>query len=156
MSLPYLKALTEDQLRGVGIPAPWSFGYLDMVRYGEIDMLQHVNNGVYLKWFENLRVRYFIERGIWTSDGNQPKVVVRNASLHFRAEVKLGQDYILTARTTKMGNTSFTMEYGVWTENGLVTTGDAVLVSIDGNGQKYALPDTARQVFSSMDGAEQS
>jgi len=55
-----------------------------------------------------------------------------------------------------MGNTSFTMEYGVWTENGLVTTGDAVLVSIDGNGQKCALPDTARQVFSSMDGAEQS
>lgn len=156
MSLPFLTALTETQLRDAGIPAPWSFGYKDMVRYGEIDMLHHVNNGVYLKWFENLRVRYFVERGIWTTDGNQPKVVVRNAGLHFRAEVKLGQNYILTARTTKMGNTSFTMEYGVWVDGKLTTTGDAVLVTIDGHGQKCALPDTARQVFSTFDGATQS
>jgi len=156
MNLPFLTTLSETELRGAGIPAPWSFGFADKVRYGEIDMLQHVNNGVYLKWFENLRVRYFVERGIWTENGNQPKVVVRNASMHFRAEVKLGQDYILTARTTKIGNTSFTMEYGVWVGGNLTTTGDAVLVTIDGQGQKCALPDTARQVFSTLDGAVQS
>ena len=156
MSLPYLTALREKQLRSAGIPAPWRFGYADMVRYGEIDMLHHVNNSVYLKWFENLRVRYFIARGIWTADGNQPKVVVRNAGLHFRAEVTLGQDYILTARTTKMGTTSFTMDYGVWVDGTLTTTGDAVLVSINDQGQKCALPDITRQVFSTFDGAVQT
>jgi len=155
MTVPFLTALTEADLRGAGIPAPWSFGYADKVRYGEIDMLHHVNNGVYLKWFENLRVRYFVERGIWTADGNQPKVVVRNAGLHFRAEVKLGHDYILTARTTKMGQSSFTMEYGVWVNGQLTTTGDAVLVAIDDKGQKCALSDTAKEVFRNFDGAAQ-
>tara|TARA_R110002124_G_scaffold21603_2_gene82641 strand:+ start:270 stop:740 length:471 start_codon:yes stop_codon:yes gene_type:complete len=156
MTLPYLTALRADQLRSAGIPAPWTFGYADMVRYGEIDMLHHVNNGVYLKWFENLRVRYFIERGIWTADGTQPKVVVRNAGLHFRAEVKLGQNYILTARTTKIGTTSFTMDYGVWVDGTLTTTGDAVLVAIDDKGQKCALSDSAKQVFRQFDGAVQA
>ena len=156
MSLPFLTALNADDLQGAGIPAPWGFGYADKVRYGEIDMLHHVNNGVYLKWFENLRVRYFVERGIWKMGGNQPRVVVRNASLHFRTEVKLGDDYILTARTTKMGNTSFTMEYGVWVNGQLTTTGDAVLVTIDDNGGKCALPDHVKQVFSTLDGAVQT
>ncbi len=156
MTVPFLTALTANDLQGLGIPAPWSFGYADKVRYGEIDMLQHVNNGVYLKWFENLRVRYFVERGIWTLGDNQPKVVIRNAGLHFRSEVKLGHDYVLTARTTSMGNTSFTMDYGVWVDGQLTTTGDAVLVTIDENGKKCALPDHVKKVFSSLDGATQT
>lgn len=156
MTLPFLTALTADDLHGAGIPAPWSFGYADKVRYGEIDMLQHVNNGVYLKWFENLRVRYFVERGIWTLGGNQPKVVIRNANIHFRAEVTLGQDYILTARTTKIGNTSFSMDYGVWVDGQLTTTGDAVMVAIDDKGQKCALSDDIKNVFATLDGAVQT
>lgn len=156
MTLAYLTALDGAQLQSLGIPAPWSFGYADKVRYGEIDMLQHVNNGVYLKWFENLRVRYFIERNIWTLNGNQPRVVVRNASLHFRAEVKLGDDYVLTARTTKMGNTSFTMDYAVWANGQLTTTGDAVLVTVDAQGQKCALPADVKAIFADLDGAVQT
>lgn len=156
MTVPFLTALTAAELQGQGIPAPWSFGYADKVRYGEIDMLHHVNNSVYLKWFENLRVRYFVDRGIWKTGDNQPKVVIRNSSLHYRSEVKLGQDYILTARTTSIGNTSFTMEYGVWVNGQLTTTGDAVLVTVDKNGQKCTLPDAVKSVFSDLDNAVQT
>ena len=155
MSLPYLTALTDEQLQGVGIPAPWSFGFADQVRFGEIDMLQHVNNAVYLRWFENLRVRYMLERGIWRAGNTQPKVVVRNTSLHFRAEIKLGDDYILTARTVSMGSTSFTMEQAVWSNGKLTTTGDAVLVCVDENGAKTAIPETVKTMFRDRDGATQ-
>lgn len=149
---PYLTPLNSDDLRSAGIPAPWTFGIQDTVRYGEIDMLQHVNNTVYLKWFENLRVRYFVERGIWTGDGNAPMVVLRNIGIHFRSEVKLLDDYILTARTTKMGNTSFTMEYGVWVGGDLKTTSDAILVMVNADKTKCTLPAHVRDIFTTMDG----
>ena len=36
----------------------------DRVRFGELDALNHVNNVVYLRWYETLRVLYLEAYGI--------------------------------------------------------------------------------------------
>ncbi len=153
MTVPYLTTLHADDLRAAGIPEPWSFGMADKVRFGEIDALQHVNNAVYLKWFENLRILYFDDREIWHIDGKRPKVVLRNIGLDYRSEVKLTDRYILTGRTTKLGTSSFTMEYAVWVEGRLTTTSHAVMVMLNEDNTKRALPDHIRQMFIDRDGA---
>ena len=156
MNVPYLTPLHTDDLRAAGIPAPWIFGMADKVRFGEIDALQHVNNAVYLKWFENLRILYFNDLPLWQNSASRPKVVLRNVGLDFRSEVKLTDRYILTGRTTQVRNTSFTMEYGVWVGDRLATTSHAVLVMLNADNSKRALSDDLKALFIDRDGAVQS
>lgn len=155
MTIPFLTPLHADDLRAAGIPAPWSFGMADKVRFGEIDALQHVNNAVYLKWFENLRILYFADRHIWNIDGKRPKVVLRSIGLDYIREIKLTDTYIMTGRTTKLGNTSFTMEYAVWVDGTLCTTSHAVIVMMNDDNTKRPLPAPIRQMFIDRDGASE-
>ncbi len=156
MTAPYLTPLHAADLRAAGIPEPWSFGMADKVRFGEIDALQHVNNAVYLKWFENLRILYFADRDIWSVDGKRPKVVLRSIGLDYIREIRLTDTYILTGRTTKLGNTSFTMEYAVWVDGRMTTSSYAVIVMLNDDNTKRAIPDHIRQMFIDRDGASES
>lgn len=154
--IPFLTPLGADDLRAQGIPAPWGFGMADRVRFGEIDVLAHVNNAAYLRWFENLRIHYFRDYGVHDYTGTPPKIVLRTIGLDFKAEVKLNDTYILTGRTVEVRNSSFTMHYGVYVSGQLTTTGHAVIVMLNPDNTKRALPDALRQRFIDRDGAVQA
>ena len=154
MDLPYLTPLDTDQLRAVGIPDPWTFGMADKVRFGEIDALQHVNNAVYLKWFENLRILYFERPGFVDTDRPRPKVVLRALTLDYADEVKLSDRYVLTGRTVSMGRTSFQQEYGVWIDGRRTTTSTASIVVLGQDNRPMPIPEPLRETFRRLDGTE--
>ena len=156
MDLPYLTPLGPDQLRAQGIAAPWTFGMADRVRFGEIDVLGHVNNAAYLRWFENLRIHYFDAYGVADYTGTPPKIVLRNIGLDFKAEVKLNDTYVLTGRTVEMRSSSFTMHYGVFVDGRLTTSGQAVIVNLNADNSKRPLSDALRQTFVKRDGTVQA
>lgn len=156
MDLPFLTALGTDQLRAHDIPSPWAYGMADRVRFGEIDVLGHVNNAAYLRWFENLRIHYFEDYGVADYTGAPPKIVLRNIGLDFKAEVKLNDPYILTGRTVEMRSSSFTMHYGVFVRGTLTTSGHAVVVSLNQDNTKRPLTDKLRQTFIDRDGTIQA
>ncbi|MEL6957541.1 MAG: thioesterase family protein [Pseudomonadota bacterium] len=153
----FLTPLTGPALRDAGIPQPWGYGLADKVRFGEIDALQHVNNAAYLRWFENLRINYFRDYGVHAYGGSErpPMNVLKSVTLDFLAEVKLGDSYIMTARTSEMRTSSFKMEYGVFVEGRLTTTGTAVIVTLTDDHIKQPLPDVLRDTFASRDGTTQ-
>jgi len=151
--MPFLTPLGADMLRAEGIPEPWTFGMADRVRFGELDVLGHVNNAAYLRWFENLRIQYFEAYGLFDYSGTPPKLVLRNIALGFLKEVKLHDTYVLTGRTKEVRTNSFSMTYGVWVNGALTTTGEAVLVSLHDDNSKRPLSDQTRQNFISRDGA---
>ncbi len=153
---PYLTALTIPQLRDAQVPAPWTFGFADRVRFGELDVLGHVNNAAYLRWFENLRIHYFRDYGVSAYEGTPPKIVLRNIGLDFKAEVKLNDTYIVTGRTVEMRSSSFTMHYGVWVAGKLTTTGHAVIVALNDDNTKRALSEDLKATFHTKDGAIQA
>jgi acyl-CoA thioester hydrolase len=152
---PFLTPLGADDLRAENIPAPWSFGMADRVRFGEIDVLGHVNNAAYLRWFENLRIHYFRDYGVASYTDAPPKIVLRNIGLDFKAEVKLNDNYILTGRTVEVRTNSFTMHYGVYVGGTLTTSGSAVIVSLNQDNSKRPLSETLRQTFVTRDQATQ-
>ncbi len=156
MEIPFLKPLSSDQLRQAQVPAPWTFGMADRVRFGEIDVLGHVNNAAYLRWFENLRIHYFAQYGVANYSGTPPKIVLRNIGLDFKAEVKLNNTYVLTGRTIEMRSNSFTMHYGVFVRGVLTTTGHAVIVTLNDDNSKRPLADKLRQTFADRDGTVQA
>lgn len=154
--IPYLTPLTVEQLRQADVAEPWAYGFADRVRFGELDVLGHVNNAAYLRWFENLRIHYFREYGVSDYDGVPPKLVLRNIGLDFKAEVKLNDTYVVTGRTVEMRSSSFTMQYGVYVTGKLTTTGHAVIVNLNNDNSKRALTDTLKQTFATRDGAVQA
>lgn len=154
--IPFLTPLSAEDLRSQHIPAPWAYGIADKVRFGEIDVLGHVNNAAYLRWFENLRIQYFRDYGLFDYTGTPPKLVLRGLSLAFLKEVKLNSDYVLTGRTVAMRTSSFTMHYGVWVNGQLTTTGDAVIVSLNDDNSKRPLSDKMRQTLITRDSAKET
>ena len=60
------------------------------VRYRDLDTFNHVNNAVYLTYFEQARVRYFRSLG-WRS--NDASVVVARSEVNYRKPIFLGDDH---------------------------------------------------------------
>ena len=91
--------LSVDELRAAGIPAPWIFGRRDWVRSGEIDALGHVNNTVYLQWFETVRVGYV--QGLAPSPYPESDTVLKSLTAEYHAEMRRDDAYIVAARTAR-------------------------------------------------------
>jgi acyl-CoA thioester hydrolase len=154
--IPFVTPLSIDELRTAGIPEPWAFGMADRVRFGELDILNHVNNVEYLRWYETLRVHYLDHYGLYADAGVDPKFVVKTITCDYRTEIRRGDTYINVARTAEMRNTSFTMEYATFVNGAITTTGTAVIVVLNADNTKRPLTDTLRDGFITRDGAVQA
>ncbi|MBT8425981.1 MAG: acyl-CoA thioesterase [Silicimonas sp.] len=128
--------LNEDGLDG------WPFGIRDMVRFSEIDALNHVNNAVYFSWLEMTRIAYLIDYGL-TEMGHstaEPQIVVRRQVADYLAPVLFGDTYVVTLKTSRIKPSSLVMEYGVFVDGQLRVSAETVVVSLTQDG-------TARQVW---------
>ncbi|MFM7700238.1 MAG: acyl-CoA thioesterase, partial [Bacteroidota bacterium] len=79
------------------------------VRWADIDALQHVNNAVYLSYFEQARIDYFRALGCWDWD-KVGMLLARTEVDYLRPLLIRDRAWILT-RTLKLGTKSFEMEY---------------------------------------------
>jgi acyl-CoA thioester hydrolase len=85
------------------------------VAFGEIDMLQHANNVVYIKWAETVRCGYFSEVLQETLTGPNSVILARmefvyERPLDYREEIAIG------CRTARLGHKSFDLAYEIWSE----------------------------------------
>ena len=108
----FLTPLDTDTLAEAGLSG-YSFGYRDRVRFYELDALNHVNNVVFLRWFETIRVAYFQDYGFSNYGPDDAMLVVRRATADFLAPAFQNDEYILAARTRVIKPSSFVMEYAV-------------------------------------------
>ena len=152
---PFLTHLDRDALAALGIQG-WSFGYADRVRFGELDALNHVNNTVFLRWFETLRVAYIQNYGFTNYGPGDPMMVVRRVTADYHAPMFQNETYVLTARTRSIKTSSFVMEYGAFVDGTLRASGEAVVISLmdDGKTRRAHLADAVAAVVA-RDGALQ-
>lgn len=157
MSFPYHTPLSAAEQAALGIDPPAPYAMADRVRFGELDVLNHVNNAVYMQWFESLRVSYLAAFAdtVFAQAAVMPRVVIRSATVHYREEMRLGESYVVTCACSAFRTTSMTMRQEIWSERRLRTTLDAVLVLLqpDGSG-RYPIPEALRQHFLSVDKAK--
>lgn len=130
----YLTTLDRTALTALGIEG-WSYGFRDRVRFGELDALNHVNNVVFLRWFETIRVAYIQDYGFTSYSEGDPMMVVRRVTADFHAPMFHGEDYVLTARTRSIKDSSFIMDYAVFAGGSLRATGEAVVISLQDDGK---------------------
>ena len=126
------------------------------VRYGDLDPQGHVNNAKYLTYFEQARVYYLIQLGLFDKDQSFMEVGVIIADIHitYHAPAHYGSALKIGVRTIKLGNKSFTTEQCVVDETGkMLATGTVVLVTFDYEGLKpIPVPEEWRMKIGEFEG----
>jgi acyl-CoA thioester hydrolase len=122
------------------------------IRLTDIDILGHVNNSIYLVYFEMARIHYFNNMvgpdWNWIEDG---VVLVKNEVeyiqplyLHDQPEIKLFLKHI--------GNKSFTLAYQLFVKEKLCTTGSSTLVGFNSKTQQtIEIPERMRAALTQLE-----
>ncbi len=108
------------------------------VRYRDLDTFNHVNNAVYLTYFEQARVAYFKSLG-WRSD--DASVVVARAEVNYRRPIFLEDEVKVGCRVARFGSKSYVMEYLVVAAGEVAADGETVQVFLK-QGKPAPLPDS--------------
>jgi acyl-CoA thioester hydrolase len=118
------------------------------VAWGDMDAFQHVNNTVYLRWFETARIAYFQLLGMPTHYGMPgASAILARAAVDFKQPVTFPDRIKTRARVAKVGNSSFTMLYQAVSEKrGVVAEGEGIVVMFDyAKGTKVPVDEAMRE-----------
>jgi len=137
--------------------APWPITLTVQVAWAEMDAFGHVNNTVHLRWFESARILYFEKLQVATTVGSDAKAwpLLAHSAIDYRAKVVYPDTIEVSARITRLGNTSFTMVYRATSQQQqrVVAEGDSVVVMVDPkSGVKQPLDPDLRARISTLEG----
>ncbi len=109
----------------------YRFRYVIQVRYSDMDMLGHANNAVYLTYLEAARIAYF--REVSRPGSGEIALVLAHADMNFKIPLTPGIQPVVRMRTTRLGNSSMTIDNIITDEGdeGLFFTASTVMVAID-------------------------
>ncbi len=114
------------------------------VQWGDQDALGHVNNVVYLRWFESGRIALLDSLGfVFGSPASGVYPVLASATVHFRRPVTFPATVEIASRVTRTGRTSLTVAHSVRVhgEDGDAADGTSVIVLFDpATGRPHPLP----------------
>lgn len=134
-----------------GVERGWEFATRHRVRWSECDPFGHANHRAYFEWFEEARNRYLETAGLPALSAATPGPVMAETGIRYRRPLAYGDDILVTARTVRLGRTSFEMEYAVW-HDGLCAEGRAVLIlMVNATGEKTPLPEALRRAILARD-----
>ena len=76
------------------------------IRWGDMDAMNHVNNTIYFRYFESLRIEWFRSLQLYTSETRKGPVII-NAFCNFLRQLEFPGDVRVTMHVAKPGRTSF-------------------------------------------------
>jgi acyl-CoA thioester hydrolase len=135
------------------------------VRYVDTDALGHVNNAVYLSYFEAARAGYYAAvSGTTFGTGEQADertFVIAEARIVYRAPAYFGEKLLVGCRFSWAGRSSFGLEYRVRAEVSplgaarTMADGDTVQVMYDfGRNRVVRVPADLLELFESYEGRQ--
>jgi len=127
------------------------------VRYGDLDPQGHVNNAKHLTFFEQARIAYMIELGLFSKDQSFMEIGVILADVHitFLAPIHFGEHIKVGVHISNLGNKSMTwMQNIVDVKTGKeLAKGEVVMVTYDyKNGITINIPHEWREKIKAFEG----
>jgi acyl-CoA thioester hydrolase len=118
------------------------------VRFADLDVLGHVNNAIYLSYFEMTRVHYFKEllgvKWDWKKTG---VLLVRN-EIDYLKPILLYDKPSITMHLIEIGSKSFQLGYEVYVGEKLCTQGLSVMVCYNAvTDQTISVPNDMRMAL---------
>ena len=128
-------------------PEAFTFSESIQVRWTDLDPLGHVNNSIYIQYFEIARGRYMLEASSnW--NWHEHMFLLANVNCNYLAELKIGMpETKCWVRTKEIGKKSFVIEYMITTSDNTVhTIGTSIQVMFDmKTKQTIEVPDWLRE-----------
>ncbi len=135
------------------------FYYPIDVRYGDLDPQGHLNNAMYLTYFETGRIKYWAHLGLFKPGDSFLNIgmIMADAHVTFKSAVEYGTSVKVGVRISRLGNKSMTSEYVIVdADTGEeLATGSSVLVAYDYRvGKTIPIPDVMRENITEFEGLE--
>jgi acyl-CoA thioester hydrolase len=124
--------------------ACYPFECILQTRFGDMDVLGHVNNVAMAGLFENGRVRF--NRSLVLPHAHGVRWLIVNVDIAYLAEVHYPHDVTIATGIGHIGNRSWTVLSAAFQNGGCVATCDSTLVYTNAEGPT-ALPYTYRECF---------
>ena len=109
------------------------------VQWGDMDALAHVNNVVYLRWFESGRLAYF-ERVSFMGRFKEDKIgpILASTEIRYRVPLEYPDGVLIGVKVKELGVDDLTQQYAIYSrsKNVVATTGLSRVVMYDFNKQK--------------------
>lgn len=128
----------------------------DVVRWGDLDALGHVNNTVFFQFCESARLAYFEKLGIskfYQAPTDGPGMVACN--LNFRRQLCYPASVRTSARVTRIGGRSLVLEYSIVDEadGEVIADGASTCLLVDyAEGKARVIPPEMRQAIEALEG----
>lgn len=134
----------------------FNFSHPIQMRWNDLDALGHVNNALYVTYFEIGRGHFMLTacpEWNWQKD----MFLIANVHVDFQKEMLLtAQDPCVNIRTSKLGGKSFVLEYAITSRKGEQTivhaTGSTTQIMFDMKTRStIEIPDWVRESLSGFD-----
>jgi acyl-CoA thioester hydrolase len=126
-----------------------SFVHVERVRFGDLDAMRHLNNVVFLRYFETARISYL--RHIVPShspaapEGDAFGLIFAECHINYRAPVMYDEQVAIACSVADVRRSSFRVPFDMSVEGRRVAEGYGVLVGFDYDKQTAArLPEELR------------
>jgi acyl-CoA thioester hydrolase len=129
------------------------FRHLETVRFRDLDAIGHVNNAVFLTYFESARIAYWLHTTRRQDLGALDMILAR-AEVDFRSPLAYGESVEISVGCTSLGRSSFVLEGDMHERAGgrLVAQSRKVLVYYDFTAARSRpLPDELRRLILEQD-----
>jgi acyl-CoA thioester hydrolase len=128
------------------------------VQWGDQDAFQHVNNIVYFRWFETVRIVYLETIGLQAMmETEHIGPILAAISCQYRSPVTYPDVVHLGTRVTRLGRSSIAMDHQIYSQaqQALVAEGESTLVVFDYQQQKSRpIPAEIRRAIEQCEGKE--
>jgi acyl-CoA thioester hydrolase len=129
------------------------------VQWGDQDAFRHVNNTVYLRWFESSRIAYTRKLGLWElldTQGIGP--ILASTRCDYRRPLMFPDSVKVGSKIVKVGRTSLTLEHRVvgLAANAIAAEGMVVVVLYDyKKAEPCPIPAEIRRAIATIEGIEE-
>ena len=133
------------------------FFYPVEVRYGDLDPQGHVNNAKHLTYFEQARIAYMVELGLFTKNQSFMEIGIILADVHitYLSPVYFGEQIKVGVHISKLGTKSMT-----WAQNIVdaktgkeLAKGEVIMVTYDYKEEKTInIPHEWREKIKTFEG----
>jgi acyl-CoA thioester hydrolase len=123
------------------------------IRFNDLDTFGHVNNAIYLSYFEEGRKEFFQDKVGMTWDWQGEGILLARNEIDYKVPLRLDDKASIEIEISRMGTKSLDVAYRIFKTDEAgkeitCTTGKSVLVCFDYKTQKSVpVPDKWREIF---------
>ena len=104
----------------------YSFHHKTKTRWKDLDAFQHINNAVFLSYFEDARIALFDR---WNLKPNGKSLIVASVKVNYYKQLLHPSDFSIGQKVSRVGNSSFDIQSTMFNDNEEVIS-DALITCV--------------------------